>query len=117
MTAEGRAGGRQVSGTRERHPIKHGLFQGKLDSAKPIALLEEGCKELSKITGLTYISFGQRNIRTALEIRRVLEREGILTITANCGQTQKAAYRTHGRNTAEPRTCASHEVQAWSGSI
>jgi predicted nucleotide-binding protein len=56
-----------------------GLFQGKLGFKKAIILLEEGCAKFSNIEGLTYIHFPKDNIRAASEeIRRVLEREGIL---------------------------------------
>ena len=56
-----------------------GLFQGKLGFQKAIILLEEGCAEFSNIKGLTYIPFPKGNIRAiSEEIRRVLEREGIL---------------------------------------
>ncbi len=56
-----------------------GLFQGKLGFRKAIVLLEEGCQEFSNIIGLTQIRFPKGNIRAEFEeIRRVLEREGIL---------------------------------------
>lgn len=57
-----------------------GLFQGKLSFRKAIILLEEGCTEFSNIHGLTQIRFPKGNIiSTSEEIRRVLEREGILS--------------------------------------
>lgn len=58
-----------------------GLFQGKLGFRKAIILLEEGCKEFSNIIGLTQIRFPKGNIEAKFEeIRRVLEREGILQV-------------------------------------
>ena len=56
-----------------------GLFQGRLGFRRAIVLLEEGCAEFSNITGLSQIRFPKGNIRASFEeIRRVLEREGIL---------------------------------------
>ena len=56
-----------------------GLFQGKLGFRKAIVLLEEGCQEFSNIHGLSQIRFPTGNILAkSEEIRRVLEREGIL---------------------------------------
>jgi predicted nucleotide-binding protein len=56
-----------------------GLFQGRLGFERAIVLLEEGCAEFSNIIGLTQIRFPKGNIRAiSEEIRRVLEREGIL---------------------------------------
>ena len=56
-----------------------GLFQGRLGFTRAIVLLEEGCEEFSNIHGLGHISFPKGEIRAAFEeIRRVLEREGIL---------------------------------------
>jgi predicted nucleotide-binding protein len=56
-----------------------GLFQGKLGFRKAIVLLEEGCADFSNIRGLTYVSFPTGHILAKSEdIRRVLEREGIL---------------------------------------
>jgi hypothetical protein len=56
-----------------------GLFQGRLGFERAIILLEEGCAEFSNIHGLTHIPFPKGNIRAIFEeIRRVLEREGIL---------------------------------------
>jgi len=57
-----------------------GLFQGRLGFTKAIVLLEEGCKEFSNIQGLGQIRFPTGNIAAAFEeIRRVLEREGLIT--------------------------------------
>jgi len=59
-----------------------GLFQGRLGFTKAIVLLEEGCQEFSNIEGLGQIRFPKDDIRPAFEeIRRVLEREGLLEIT------------------------------------
>ena len=56
-----------------------GLFQGRLGWRRAIPLLEEGCEEFSNIVGVGHISFARGNIKTCFpEIRRVLEREGIL---------------------------------------
>jgi predicted nucleotide-binding protein len=56
-----------------------GLFQGRLGFERAIILLEEGCAEFSNIIGITQIRFPKGNIRAqSEEIRRVLEREGII---------------------------------------
>jgi len=56
-----------------------GLFQGRLGFARAIVLLEEGCAEFSNIHGLGQIRFPAGNILSkSEEIRRVLEREGII---------------------------------------
>jgi len=56
-----------------------GLFQGKLGFTKAIVLLEHGCEEFSNIDGLGQIRFDKNNITGVFEeIRRVLEREGII---------------------------------------
>lgn len=56
-----------------------GLFQGTLGWRKAIILLEEGCDEFSNIVGLGQIRFPTGNIAACFEeIRRVLEREGLL---------------------------------------
>jgi predicted nucleotide-binding protein len=56
-----------------------GLFQGRLGFERAIILLEEGCTEFSNIQGLTQIRFPKGRIDSRFEdIRRVLEREGIL---------------------------------------
>jgi hypothetical protein len=58
-----------------------GLFQGRLGFSKAIVLMEEGCEEFSNIRGLTQIRFPKGNIMAVSEeIRRVLEREGILNL-------------------------------------
>ena len=60
-----------------------GLFQGHLGFRKAIVVLEEGCSEFSNITGLTQIRFAKGNISACYEdIRRVLEREGIIEKSA-----------------------------------
>lgn len=57
-----------------------GLFQGRLGFGRAILLVEEGCAEFSNIHGLTQIRFPKGNIIAASEeIRRTLEREGILS--------------------------------------
>jgi len=56
-----------------------GLFQGRLGFPRAILLVEEGCEEFSNIHGLTQIRFPKGYIKAAFEeIRRVLEREGLL---------------------------------------
>lgn len=56
-----------------------GLFQGRLGFTKAIVLLEEGCEEFSNIQGLGQIRFPNGDIAPAFEeIRRVLEREGLI---------------------------------------
>ena len=58
-----------------------GLFQGRLGFTKAIILLEEGCEEFSNVEGLGQIRFPKGNIKAAFEeIRRVLEREGLIEI-------------------------------------
>lgn len=57
-----------------------GLFQGRLGFERAIVLLEQGCVEFSNIHGLTQIRFPKGDIKAVFEeIRRVLEREGIIT--------------------------------------
>lgn len=57
-----------------------GLFQGRLGFTRAIVLLEEGCEEFSNIEGLGQIRFPKGNMSAAFEeIRRVLEREGIIS--------------------------------------
>ena len=56
-----------------------GLFQGRLGFTKAILLLEEGCSEFSNVQGLGQIRFPKDNIVACFEeIRRVLEREGLI---------------------------------------
>jgi predicted nucleotide-binding protein len=56
-----------------------GLFQGRLGFERAIILLEEGCSEFGNVFGLTQIRFPKGNVMAKSEdIRRVLEREGIL---------------------------------------
>lgn len=56
-----------------------GLFQGKLGPRKAIILLEQGCQEFTNIVGLSQIRFPPGRISAAFEeIRRVLEREGLI---------------------------------------
>jgi predicted nucleotide-binding protein len=78
MTAEDETNDGQL---RARMNVIHeaGLFQGRLGFSKAIVLLEEGCEEFSNIQGLGQIRFLKGNISTAFEeIRRVLEREGLI---------------------------------------
>lgn len=56
-----------------------GLFQGRLGVRRAIVLLEEGCSEFSNIVGLSQIRFPRGDIAARFEeIRRVLEREGVI---------------------------------------
>lgn len=69
-------------GVHARQNVIHeaGLFQGRLGFSRAIVLLEEGCQEFSNIAGLGQIRFPRGNIAAAFEeVRRVLEREGLLT--------------------------------------
>ncbi len=66
---------------RARENVVHeaGLFQGRLGFTKAIILLEDGCEEFSNIHGLGQIRFPKGNISASFEeIRRVLEREGLI---------------------------------------
>jgi predicted nucleotide-binding protein len=57
-----------------------GLFQGRLGFTKAIVLLEDGCEEFSNIQGLAHVHFPKGNISASFkEVRRVLEREGLIT--------------------------------------
>lgn len=67
--------------THARQNVVHevGLFQGKLGPRKAIILIEEGCNEFSNIVGLSQIRFPKGQISAVFEeIRRVLEREGVI---------------------------------------
>jgi predicted nucleotide-binding protein len=56
-----------------------GLFQGRLGFNRAIILLEEGCQEFSNVHGIGQIRYPKGYISaTYEEIRRVLEREGVL---------------------------------------
>jgi predicted nucleotide-binding protein len=56
-----------------------GLFQGRLGFTKAIVLVEEGCQEFSNIQGLGQIRFPVGNMSACFEeVRRVLEREGVI---------------------------------------
>jgi len=59
-----------------------GLFQGRLGFERAIVLLEDGCEGFSNIAGLTWIPFPPGRIEAAFEdVRRVLEREGLLSVS------------------------------------
>lgn len=80
MTAEDEMAG---GGIQARMNVVHeaGLFQGRLGFTKAIVLLEEGCEEFGNIEGLGQIRFPKGNIAASFEeIRRVLEREGLLSV-------------------------------------
>jgi hypothetical protein len=56
-----------------------GLFQGHLGLSRAIVLLEDGCSEFSNIIGLSQIRFPRGDIAARFEeVRRVLEREGLV---------------------------------------
>jgi predicted nucleotide-binding protein len=78
MTAEDE----RADGTKHaRENVIHeaGLFQGRLGFKRAIILLEEDCPEFSNIHGLTQLPFPRGRIQAVFEeVRRVLEREGIL---------------------------------------
>jgi hypothetical protein len=68
-------------GVQARMNVVHeaGLFQGRLGFSKAIVLLEEGCAEFSNIQGLGQIRFPKARISAVFEeVRRVLEREGLI---------------------------------------
>jgi predicted nucleotide-binding protein len=67
---------------RARENVVHevGLFQGRLGFGRAIVLLEEGCEQFSSVHGLGQIRFPRGNIGAKFdEVRRVLEREGMLS--------------------------------------
>jgi predicted nucleotide-binding protein len=78
MTAEDEQGDGTV---RARENVVHeaGLFQGRLGFTRAILLIEEGCGEFSNINGLGQIRFPNGRIESAFEeVRKVLEREGLI---------------------------------------
>ena len=78
MTAEDeQPDGKQYARQNVIHEV--GLLQGHLGFKRAIILLEEGCEEFSNVHGLGQIRFPMGNISAVFEdIRRVLEREGIV---------------------------------------
>ena len=78
MTGEDSAGDGTV---RARENVVHeiGLFQGRLGLHRAIVLQEVGCTAFSNIHGLTVVPFRKNEIMSITEeIRKVLEREGIV---------------------------------------
>ncbi len=66
---------------RARQNVIHeiGLFQGRLGFQRVVLLKQEGIEEFSNVAGLQYIAFDGANIeRTFYELRRALEREGLV---------------------------------------
>jgi predicted nucleotide-binding protein len=64
-----------------RESVVHeiGLFQGRLGFNRAIVLMEDGCSEFSNIHGIDQIRFPKGQLESTFEeIRRVLEREGII---------------------------------------
>lgn len=56
-----------------------GLFQGRLGFERAIIMLEEGCEEFSNVHDLGQIRFPKGKIAESFEeVRRVLEREGLI---------------------------------------
>jgi hypothetical protein len=82
LTAEdSRADGTKTARANVIHEV--GLFQGRLGFEKAIVLLEEGCDEFSNIAGITALRFPPNNVKATFEeVRRVLEREGIVKVEA-----------------------------------
>lgn len=78
LTAEDR----QPDGSvRARENVVHelGLFQGRLGRRRTIALVEEGCELCSNLAGIQYVGFPSDRVSASFEeLRRVLEREGIV---------------------------------------
>ena len=78
MTAEDQHSD-ETSHARQNVVHEVGLFQGRLGPKKAIILLEQGCEEFTNIVGLSQIRFPKGYISAVFEeIRRVLEREGIV---------------------------------------
>jgi predicted nucleotide-binding protein len=78
LTAEDEHADGRVT-ARENVIHEAGLFQGHLGFTRAIILLEDGCDEFSNIQGLGQIRFPTGNLTAKFEdIRRVLEREGLL---------------------------------------
>ena len=78
MTAEDEHGdGRYHARENVIHEV--GLFQGKLGFRKAVLLVEDECEKPSNVHGLTHIGFPKHRIDAAFEeVRRVLEREGVI---------------------------------------
>jgi CAP12/Pycsar effector protein, TIR domain len=63
-----------------------GLSQGRLGAKRAIVLLEEECEEFSSISGLVQIRFRSGHLLDkSEEIRKVLEREGIILPSSDAG--------------------------------
>ena len=72
-----------------------GLFQGRLGFERAIVLLEEGCEAFSNIDGLGQLRFARGDVGSKFEeIRRVLEREGLVKANEN-GQASQQVTRLH----------------------
>ena len=73
---------RADGGVQARQNVVHevGLFQGRLGFTKAIVLLEDGCDEFSNIEGLDQLRYSKGRIQdTFEEVRRVLQREGLIS--------------------------------------
>jgi predicted nucleotide-binding protein len=78
MTAEDQHADQSLH-ARENVVHEVGLFQGHLGFRRAIVVLEKGCAEFSNIAGLNQIRFPRTNVSACFEeVRRVLEREGII---------------------------------------
>lgn len=79
MTAEDeQADGKMYARQNVIHEV--GLFQGRYGFERAIIVLEEGCEEYSNIEGVGQIRFPKgRIVAASEELRRVLEREGIIS--------------------------------------
>lgn len=85
MTAEDEHADQTVH-ARENVIHEIGLFQGRLGFSKAIVLLEDDCSEFSNIHGITQLRFPKENIQaTYEELRKVLEREGVLSAEKHSG--------------------------------
>ena len=75
------SGMRAIQGNQQAPPHIHeaGLFQGRYGFERSIILLEDGCEEFSNIFGIGQIRFKSGHLTAVSEeLRRVLEREGVL---------------------------------------
>ncbi|WP_330478206.1 nucleotide-binding protein [Streptomyces platensis] len=96
MTAEDET---RDGAVRARQNVIHeaGLFQGRLGFNRAIVMLEEGCEEFSNIHGLSQIRFPKGDLAAKFEeVRRVLEREGLL---ARAGATPMGSKTRPERGT------------------
>ncbi len=75
-----------------------GLFQGRLGQRLAIPLVEDGCEEFSNILGLSQIRFPPGNVMASSEeIRRVLEREGLVSAQQSAAPSGPSTARPDRR--------------------